>query len=97
MIDIKFLREEPDKVRQNIRNKFQEDKLHLVDEVIALDEDRRKTQQAADDLRQRRNTISKQIGALMGQGKKEEAEELKKQVAEFGEELEAAQKRQTEL
>ncbi len=83
MIDIKFLREEPEVVRQNIRNKFQDSKLPLVDEVIELDSKRRKTQQAADDLRQQRNTISKQIGGLMAKGQKEEAEELKKQVTKF--------------
>ncbi len=97
MIDLKFLRENPDVVRQNIRNKFQEAKLPLVDEVIELDEKRRATQGEADDLRNRRNKISKQIGALMAQGKKEEAEEVKKEVAEFGARLEQLEKDQTEL
>ena len=97
MIDIKFLRENPDVVRQNIKNKFQDAKLPLVDEVITLDERRRTTQGEADDLRNRRNTISKQIGALMAQGKKEEAEEAKKEVAEFGARLEQLEKDQTEL
>ncbi len=81
MIDIKFLRENPDVVKQNIRNKFQDSKLPLVDEVIELDAKSRAIKQEADDLRAKRNTLSKQIGALMAQGKKEEAEEVKKQVA----------------
>ena len=81
MIDIKFLRENPDVVKQNIKNKFQDSKLPLVDEVIELDAKSRAIKQEADDLRAKRNTLSKQIGALMAQGKKEEAEEVKKQVA----------------
>ena len=80
MIDIKFLRENPDVVKQNIKNKFQDSKLPLVDEVIELDARSRAIKQEADDLRAKRNTLSKQIGALMAQGKKEEAEEVKKQV-----------------
>ena len=71
MIDIKFLRENPDVVKENIKKKFQDSKLPLVDEVIELDNQRRATQQAADNLRADRNKYSKQIGALMGQGKKE--------------------------
>ena len=82
MLDIKFVRENPDVVKQNIKNKFQEHKLPLVDEVIALDKERRETQQKADDLRALRKKNSKMIGALMGQGKKEEAEGVKKQVTE---------------
>lgn len=82
MIDIKFLRENPDVVKQNIRNKFQDDKLPLVDEVIELDKQARAAQQEADALRANKNSIAKQIGALMAQGKKDEAEEIKKQVAE---------------
>ena len=81
MLDIKFLRENPDVVKQNIKNKFQDSKLPLVDEVIELDARSRAIKQEADDLRAKRNTLSKQIGALMAQGKKEEAEEVKKQVA----------------
>ena len=81
MIDIKFLRENPGVVKQNIKNKFQDSKLPLVDEVIELDARSRAIKQEADDLRAKRNTLSKQIGALMAQGKKEEAEEVKKQVA----------------
>ena len=80
MLDIKFVRENPDIVKQNIKNKFQEQKLPLVDEVIELDAKKRSTQQEADKLRAERNKLSKQIGALMGQGKKEEAEAVKKQV-----------------
>ncbi|MCR5639821.1 MAG: serine--tRNA ligase [Lachnospiraceae bacterium] len=97
MIDLKFLRENPDVVRQNIRNKFQDQKLPLVDEVISIDTDRRTTQGEADELRNKRNQMSKQIGALMGQGKKEEAEEIKKQVAEFGDRLAELEKKQAEL
>ena len=81
MLDMKFLRENPDIVKQNIKNKFQDDKLPLVDEVIALDEKRRSMQQEADDLRNRKNVLSKQIGALMKEGKKEEAEKVKEEVA----------------
>ena len=81
MIDLKFLRENPEIVKQNIKNKFQDSKLPLVDEVIELDARSRAIKQEADDLRAKRNTLSKQIGALMAQGKKEEAEEVKKQVA----------------
>ena len=83
MIDIKFLRENPDVVKENIKKKFQEHKLGYVDEVIELDDKRRATQQEADDLRAEMNKASKQIGALMGQGKKEEAEAAKKEVAEL--------------
>ena len=90
MLDLRFVRENPEIVKQNIRNKFQDNKLPLVDEVIALDEESRKVKKEADDLRANRNKISKQIGMLMGQGKKEEAEEVKKQVA-------AAAARLTEL
>ena len=81
MIDIKFLRENPEAVKENIKKKFQDSKLPLVDEVIALDEESRKTKQEADDLRANRNKLSKEIGALMAQGKKEEAEARKAEVA----------------
>ena len=97
MIDIKFLRENPDVVKQNIKNKFQDSKLPLVDEVIELDAQARATQQEADDLRANRNKLSKQIGALMAQGKKEEAEEVKKQVTEQAERLSELQEKETEL
>lgn len=81
MLDIKFLRDNPDIVKENIKNKFQDAKLPLVDEVIDLDAKKRECQKEADNLRAERNKLSKQIGALMGQGKKEEAEEVKKQVS----------------
>ena len=81
MIDLKFLRENPEIVKQNIKNKFQDQKLPLVDEVIELDAKARATQKEADELRASRNTLSKQIGQLMGQGKKEEAEAVKAQVS----------------
>ena len=70
MLDMKFVRENPDAVKQNLKNKFQEEKLPLVDEVIQLDEESRSAKQEADELRSNRNKISKQIGALMAQGKK---------------------------
>ena len=78
MIDIKFLRENPEIVKQNIRNKFQDDKLPLVDKVIALDAESRAAKAEADELRANRNKNSKQIGMLMAQGKRDEAEEVKK-------------------
>ena len=97
MLDLKFVRENPDLVRQNIKNKFQEEKLPLVDEVIRLDAERRAAQQEADQLRAGRNKLSKQIGALMGQGKKEEAEEVKKQVAADAARLEDLSAKEKEL
>ena len=81
MIDIKFLRENPEVVKQNIKNKFQDHKLQLVDEVIELDAKARAAQQEADELRSKKNKTAKQIGALMAQGKKEEAEAVKAEVA----------------
>ena len=97
MIDIKFLRENPDIVKQNIKNKFQDEKLPLVDEVIELDAKSRETKNKADSLRAERNKISKQIGALMAQGKKEEAEETKKLVTQKAEELAALESQEKEL
>ena len=97
MIDIKFLRENPDIVKQNIKNKFQDHKLGLVDEVIELDASSRTVQQEADNLRANRNRISKQIGALMGQGKKEEAMALKEQVAKDAERLTELEAQEGEL
>ena len=88
MLDIRFLRENPDVVKENIKKKFQDSKLPLVDEVIELDAKKRETQQEADALRADRNKLSKQIGALMGQGKKEEAETVKAQVAAGAKRLE---------
>lgn len=87
MLDLKFVRENPEIVKQNIRNKFQDSKLPLVDEVIELDEEKRAAQQEGDALRAERNKLSKQIGALMGQGKKEEAEEMKKKVTDASDHL----------
>ena len=81
MLDIKFVRENPELVKENIKKKFQDNKLPMVDEVIALDKEVRELQQEADGLRAKKNTIAKQIGAFMAQGKKEEAEEAKKEVA----------------
>ena len=83
MIDIKFLRENPDIVKDNIKKKFQDEKIPLVDEVIELDKKSRDAKKEADDLRAKMNKVSKQIGALMAQGKKEEAEAVKKEVAEI--------------
>ena len=97
MLDIKFLRENPDIVKENIKKKFQDAKLPLVDEVIALDEENRASITEASDLRAARNTLSKQIGMLMGQGKKDEAEEIKKQVSANAARLAELEKKETEL
>ena len=97
MIDIKFLRENPDVVKQNIKNKFQDSKLPLVDEVIEFDKKSRAVKQEADQLRANRNKFSKQIGVLYGQGKKEEAEEMKKLVTEQGDRLAELEKKEAEL
>ena len=87
MIDIKFLRENPDIVKENIKNKFQDKKLPLVDEVIKLDKESRELTLRCDELRSKRNTLSKQIGVLMGKGEKEEAEKVKAEVEEINKEL----------
>ena len=97
MIDIKFLRENPEVVKENIRKKFQDEKLVLVDEVIGLDVQGRKTQQEADDLRANRNKISKEIGKLMAQGKKEEAEKKKEKVAAGAKRLVELEEKEREL
>ncbi len=97
MLDIKFIRENPDIVKQNIRNKFQDGKLPLVDEVIALDAENRATMKEADDLRSNRNKISKMIGALMAQGKRDEAEDAKKEVGRQGARLSELEKKEEEL
>ena len=97
MIDIKFLRENPEAVKENIRKKFQDEKLPLVDEVIALDKESSQPQQEADDLRANRNKISKEIGALMKAGKKEEAEAKKAEVAAGAKRLEELEKKEGEL
>ena len=97
MIDIKFLRENPDAVKENIKKKFQDHKLALVDEVIALDAESRAAKQQADDLRSNRNKISKQIGMLMAQKKKEEAMALKEEVTRQAEQLAALEEKEAEL
>jgi seryl-tRNA synthetase len=97
MLDLKFVRENPEIVKENIRNKFQDNKLPLVDEVITLDLESRNTKQEADNLRFERNKISKQIGGLMAQGKKDEAEELKKQVTLDSERLAELEAKEADL
>ena len=97
MLDIKFVRENPEAVKQNIKKKFQDSKLPLVDQVIELDLQNRKAKQQADALRADRNRYSKQIGALMGQGKKEEAQEIKKLVTEQSQRLEELEQQETAL
>ena len=97
MIDIKFLRENPEAVKANIRNKFQEEKLPMVDEVIALDKERREILQEVEALRAERNKASKEIGKLMGQGKREEAEEAKQRVAADGSRIDELTARQKEV
>ena len=97
MIDIKFLRENPDIVKENIRRKFQDEKLALVDEVIALDAESRRAKQEGDDLRAARKRISKEIGTLMKQGKTEEAESKKAEVNAGAAKLEELEKLEGEL
>ena len=97
MLDIKFVRENPDIVKQNIKNKFQDAKLPLVDEVIALDAENRRTIQEANDLRAEKNRCSKQIGVLMAHGQRAEAEEMKKKVAESAARLAGLEKKEPEL
>ena len=97
MLDIRFIRENPEIVKQNIRNKFQDSKLPLVDEVIELDAENRRTIQEANDLRAEKNRLSKQIGVLMAHGQREEAEETKKKVAESAARLAVLEKAEPEL
>ena len=97
MLDLKFVRENPEIVKQNIRNKFQDAKLPLVDEVIALDAESRAAKQEADQLRSERNKLSKQIGALMGQKKFDEANAVKAQVTADSERLAELEKKEAEL
>ena len=97
MLDIKFVRENPEVVKQNIRNKFQDQKLPMVDEVIALDKRNREIKNEVEALRANRNKLSKQIGVLMGQGKREEAEEIKKQVAAQADQVEALSQEEKEV
>lgn len=97
MLDLKFVRENPDLVKENMEKKFQHHKLHLVDEVISNDAQLRKTQQLADELRSQRKNASKKIGMLMGQGKKEEAEAAKLETAKIGEQIDELAKKEDEL
>ncbi len=97
MLDIKFLRENPEIVKENIKKKFQDEKLKLVDEVVELDEKYRTVKTRCDDLRSQRNKISKQIGGLMAKGEKEEAEKVKSQVAEINNELASLEGNEDEL
>ena len=97
MLDIKFVRMNPEVVKENIRKKFQDEKLPLVDEVIELDKKNREIKQEVEALRAERNKISKQIGACMAQGKKEEAEELKKQVQANAERVESLSQEEKEV
>ena len=97
MLDIKLVRTNPELVKENIKKKFQDEKLVLVDEVLALDEQFRASKSRGDELRQQRNTVSKEIGRLMKEGKKEEAEETKKRVSAIAEELEEMERRESEM
>ena len=97
MIDIKLIRENPELVKENIKKKFQDEKLVLVDEVKKLDEDYRALKSKQDELRGQRNTLSKQIGALMGQGKKDEAEKVKAEVKDIGDQIAANEAKEAEL
>ena len=97
MIDIKFLRSNPDIVKENIKKKFQDEKLALVDEVIKFDEEVRAAKTRGDELRAARNSLSKEIGGYMKQGLKDEAEKVKARVAEMADELAALEKKEAEL
>ena len=97
MLDIKFVREHADEVKENMKKKFQDKKIPLVNEVLLEDKELRQVQQHADDLRAQRKKISKEIGTLMGQGKKEEAEEVKNQVRNMADELEALEEKEESL
>ena len=97
MLDIKLIRSNPDLVKENIKKKFQDEKLPLVDEVLELDAQFRASKGRGDELRQQRNTISKEIGKLMSQGKKDEAMEVKKQVQAIAGELEEMERKEAEM
>lgn len=97
MLDIKFVRENPDAVKENIKKKFQDHKLQLVDEAVAIDAELRSAKTEADELRANRNKASKEIGGLMAQGKKDEAEAAKKRVTEFADRLAALEAKEAEL
>ena len=97
MIDIKLIRENPDLVKENIKKKFQDEKLPLVDEVAKFDKEHREVKQKGDELRAERNRLSKSIGSLMREGKKDEAQKAKDQVKSMGDELESLEAREKEL
>ena len=97
MLDIKFVRENPEVVKENMRKKFQDEKIPLVGEVLKEDKELRQAQQHADDIRSKRKKISKEIGIMMSQGKKEEAEAIKAQISEIAEELDALEEREEKL
>ena len=97
MIDIAILRENPEAVKENMRKKFQDHKLHLVDEVVALDKEYREVLTKASDLRAMRNRLSKEIGQFMREGKKAEAEENKRQVTSMADELKSLEEKENEL
>lgn len=97
MLDIKFVRANPEIVKENIRKKFQEEKLVLVDEVLAMDEELRAAKTRGDELRANRNTLSREIGGLMKEGRKDEAEEIKKKVGEMADELAALEEKEAKL
>ncbi len=97
MLDMKFIRENPELVKENCHKKFQDNKIEKVDELIALDAEYRKTKTNGDELRAKRNSISKEIGVLMGKGEKEKAEEIKKEVKDMGDQLVANEKKENEL
>ncbi|MCI8271135.1 MAG: serine--tRNA ligase [Erysipelotrichaceae bacterium] len=97
MLDMKFLRENPDQVKENIKKKFQDHKVKFVDEVLSLDKENRALKQKADDMRAQRNALSKQIGTLMSKGLKEEANEIKEKVQAMAEDLKAAEEREVVL
>ena len=97
MLDINLLRNDPERVKENIRKKFQDQKLPLVDEVVALDKEYRESRQQADGLRNQRKTLSKQIGGLLAKGQKEEAEATKAKVAALADDLAALEQKEDEL
>ena len=97
MLDIKFLRTNPDVVKENIKKKFQDEKLPLVDKVIELDAEYRAAKGRGDELRALRNSVSKEIGGLMAQGKRDEAEVVKQKVKDMADELAALQTKEAEL
>ena len=97
MLDIKFVKENPELVKENIKKKFKDSKLHLVDEAVSVYDEKREVNMKASELRSNRNKLSKQIGMLMGQGKKDEAEEIKKQVSAQADELKTLEAKETEL